>query len=174
VVRCRECAGRRLAFASARAAVEYDEAVKAVVAGWKEYGLRTLTAPAADLVVAIVERPKVDALVAVPADADRGLRRGHNPAASLAAELGRRWELPAEPLLGRSRSVPRQRGLSRVERRRNVAGAFVALKPVPAAVAVVDDVYTSGATAAATAAALRRAGARRVEIVTLARVIRGR
>src|SRR5207237_1424555 len=42
VDRCRECAGRRLAFRSARAAVEYDAAVKALVSAWKERGLRRL------------------------------------------------------------------------------------------------------------------------------------
>lgn len=168
VGRCAECSGRRLAFASARAAVLYDPAVRAVVAGWKERGLRRLASVAADLVVETVERPRADVLTAVPPDGDRSLRRGHHPAGRLAAELGRRWELPVAALLRRSRSIPRQRGLSRLERRKNVAGAFAAA-PAPSRVAVVDDVYTTGATVAAAASALRRAGAREVVAVTFAR-----
>ena len=174
VLRCRECAGRRLPFSSARAAVAYDAAVRAVVAGWKERGLRKLAALAADLVTGTIACPDAEALVPVPADGDRGLRRGHNPAASLAAELGHRWELPVEPVLERRRAVQRQRGLSLQARRRNVSGAFVAQARVSSHVVLVDDVYTSGATAAAAAGALRRAGAARVEVVTFARAIRGR
>ena len=75
-------------------------------------------------------------------------------------------------LVGRTRSVPHQRGLSRGERRRNVAGAFRPAAESPARVALVDDVYTSGATVAAAASALRKGGARRVDVVTFARVVR--
>jgi ComF family protein len=171
VARCRECAGRRLAFASARAAVAYDDAVRALVAGWKEHGLRRLAAAAADLVCAVVERPGAEAIVAVPADRDRTLRRGHHPASVLARELGERWRLPVPPMLERTRSVAPQRGLDRRERRRNVAGAFAA-PAAPRRVVLVDDVYTTGATAAAAASALRCAGARRVEVVTFARAVR--
>jgi predicted amidophosphoribosyltransferase len=74
-------------------------------------------------------------------------------------------------LLRRARRVRPQRGLSSAERRRNISGAFAARAP-PRSVLVVDDVYTTGATANAAASALRAAGARRVEIVTFARVIR--
>jgi predicted amidophosphoribosyltransferase len=172
VRRCRECAGRRLAFASARAAVAYDDAVRALVAGWKERGLRGLAGPAADLVVEVVERPAAAALTFVPSDADRRLKRGHHPAERLARALARRWELPAVPLLTRTRPAPRQRGLPRAERRRNVAGAFAATGRAPARVALVDDVYTSGATAGAAASALRSAGARHVEVVSFARAVR--
>jgi predicted amidophosphoribosyltransferase len=174
VDRCRECAGRRLAFASARAALAYDDAVRALVAGWKERGLRRLALLAAEVMVEQLEPPRADVLAWVPADRDRRLLRGHHPPAALAGELARRWELPAEPLLGRARSVPRQRGLSLSKRRSNVAGAFVSEAAPPPRVAVIDDVYTTGATAAAAASTLRRAGARRVEIVTFARTIRGR
>ena len=66
----------------------------------------------------------------------------------------------------------RQRGLSLAERRRNVGGAFRARVAVPSTVCLVDDVYTSGATVAAAAAALRAAGARRVEVVCFARAVR--
>ena len=51
-------------------------------------------------------------------------------------------------------------------------GAFASARASPRAVCLVDDVYTSGATAGAAASALRRGGARRVEVVTLARAVR--
>jgi predicted amidophosphoribosyltransferase len=172
VRRCRECGGRRLAFASARAAVVYDGAVRAVVAAWKERGLRRLAAFAAELVVEAVPRPGVAVLCFVPPERDRSLERGHHPAERLASELGRRWELPVERLVRRDRSTPPQRGLGLADRRRNVAGAFTAAAKPPSRVGVVDDVYTSGATANAAASALRKAGARRVEVVTFARAVR--
>jgi predicted amidophosphoribosyltransferase len=172
VARCRECAGRRIAFASARAGVEYDDAVRRIVGGWKERGLRRVADEAGALVCDVVPRPEVDALAFVPPDGDRRLRRGHHPSERLARVLGLRWELPVLPLLVRVGSSQRQRGLSLVERRRNVRGAFRARHAAPAAVCLVDDVYTSGATANAAAQALRKAGARRIEVVCFARAVR--
>jgi ComF family protein len=172
VQRCAECAGRRLAFASARAAVAYSPAVKAFVSSWKEKGLRRLASVAASLVAEVVERPDAALLVFVPPDGDRRGKRGHHPAERLARELAATWQLPVEASLARTRRVERQRGLSLQERRRNVRGAFRATRAVPAAVVLVDDVYTSGATANAAASALRAAGARRVHVVTMARAVR--
>ena len=121
VERCRECTGRRLAFASARAAVEYDAAVKALVSAWKERGLRRLAEVAAALVEETVPRPpEAAALAFIPPDGDRSVKRGHHPAERLARELGKRWALPVVPLLARTGTLPAQRGLSLVERRRNV------------------------------------------------------
>jgi predicted amidophosphoribosyltransferase len=174
VLRCAECAGRRLAFARARAAVAYEDGVRTLVAGWKERGLRRLAALTADLVVETVERPAVDALTFVPPDGDRSVKRGHHPAERLARELGRRWRLPVRAELRRTRGIDAQRGLGLRERRRNVAGAFAARDGVPRRVVLVDDVYTSGSTATAAASALRAGGARRVEVVTFARAVRRR
>jgi predicted amidophosphoribosyltransferase len=170
VERCRECAGRRLAFASARAAVGYDLAARRLVHAWKERGLRRLAAEAAELVAERLPPPEVDALTFVPADRGRRLERGHNPAERLAVELSTVWELPCLPLLERTRGG-RQRGSSAAERR-TVRGAFRATGPAPRTVAVIDDVYTTGATAAAAATALRAAGARRVEAIAFARALR--
>ena len=170
VERCRECAGRRLGFASARAAVGYDEAARRFVHAWKERGLRRLATEAAQLVAEQLPPPAVDALVFVPADRARRLERGHNPAERLALELAALWELPCLPLLERTRGG-RQRGSSAAERR-TVRGAFRARGAAPRTVAVIDDVYTTGATAAAAAGALRAAGARRVEAVAFARALR--
>jgi predicted amidophosphoribosyltransferase len=171
VRRCAECTGRRIAFASARAAVAYDERVRRIVVGWKEHGLRRHARDVAALVTEVVTRPDVDAITFVPPDRDRLLQRGHHPAARLARELGARWELPARALLERPRTSSRQRGASLAERRKNVRGAFRA-NGSPRAVCLVDDVYTSGATASAAAAALRKAGAKEVHVVTLARTLR--
>jgi len=171
VRRCSECSGRRLAFAAARAAVAYDDRVRAIVGGWKEHGLRRLAAIAAEVVVAAIEPPEAAMLAFVPPDRGRLLERGHHPAERLAQELGRRWQLPVLDALARRGAAPRQRGATLVERRRNVRGAFVS-KEVPAAVCLVDDVYTSGATASAAASALRAAGARTVTVVTFARAMR--
>jgi predicted amidophosphoribosyltransferase len=172
VLRCRECSGRRLAFASARAAVAYDGTARLFVSAWKERGLRRLAACAAVLVTEQVPRPDVAVVTFVPPDGDRSLRRGHHPPERLACELARAWALPVEPLLGRTREVKQQRGLQRDERRANIRGAFTARTAVPPRVALVDDVYTSGATANAAASALRAGGARRVRVVTFARALR--
>lgn len=172
VERCRECAGRRLAFFSARAALLYEERTRALVRAWKDGGLRALAAVGAELVAETVPRPCVDALTFVPADADRRLRRGHHPAERLASELGSRWGLPVLDLLVRTRPLRPQRGLSLGERRGNVRGSVTARRPSPRAVALVDDVYTSGSTADEAARALSRRGARVVEVVTLARAVR--
>src|SRR3990172_357792 len=111
VRRCAECAGRRLAFARARAAIVYDEPARALVGTWKERGRRDLAAHAAELVTAGVARPDVEALTFVPSDFERGLSRGHAPAERLARELASRWELSWLRLLGRPRTGPPQRGL---------------------------------------------------------------
>ena len=172
VARCGECAGRRLAFASARAAVAYDDRVRRLVRGWKERGLRALAATAADAVADAVAPPNATVLAFVPADHARGLARGHHPAERLARELGERWSLPVLPLLRRKRPVVRQRGLALADRRRNVAGAFAPARAARSSVCLVDDVYTSGSTANAAASALRKGGARRIDVVTFARVVR--
>jgi predicted amidophosphoribosyltransferase len=167
VRRCRECAGRRIAFATARAAVVYDDAVRALVHSWKERGLRRL----AEEVAGLLPLPPGGVVTFVPPDPVRRLRRGYHPAELLARAAAERWALPCAPLLARTRPSRRQRGLSLAERRGNVRAAFRADRAC-GPVVLVDDVYTSGATAHAAASALRAAGAARVDVVTFARAIR--
>jgi predicted amidophosphoribosyltransferase len=171
VERCSECAGRRVSFVRARAAVAYDGPARRLVAAWKERGHRRLGALFAELVAEIVPRPPVTAVTFVPGDPDRIYGRGQNPAEALARLVALEWELSVEKLLTRRRRLPPQRGLSRAARRTNVRGAFHATS-APAVVALIDDVYTTGATVAAAATELRRAGARAVHVVTFARAVR--
>jgi predicted amidophosphoribosyltransferase len=173
--RCRECRTRQLAFTTARAAVAYDDALRGFVGAWKERGVRGAAPLAAGLVLGVVPRPRgAEAITWVPPDRDRALRRGDHPAERLARALGRGWGLPAQPLLARRAGSRRQRGLGRSERQANVLGAFRALGqgPPPRTLVLVDDVYTTGATVSAAAAALLGAGCERVDVVTLARAVR--
>jgi len=172
VARCRECSGRRLAFAWARAAAAYDEPVRRLVAGWKERGLRRLADDLAEVVLARLPPTEAGLVTFVPADRGRLAERGHHPAERLAQALAGRLGLPCEPALERTGRARRQRGLSLAERRRNVAGAFGATAQVSETVLLVDDVYTSGSTVSAAAEALRAAGAGRVDVATFARTIR--
>jgi ComF family protein len=152
--------------------VAYTDPTRAIVRGWKERGLRPLAIVAADLVVDVVPRPAADVITYIPPDGDRSLRRGHHPAQRLAQELSLRWALELRSLVLRTRSISRQVGLSLTDRRQNVRGAFRAVSVVPRRVVLVDDVYTTGATTAAAASALRANGARRVDVVTFARAVR--
>jgi predicted amidophosphoribosyltransferase len=152
--------------------VIYDQRARSFVRDWKERGRRRLATEAALLVAESLARPDVDVLAFVPGDPERAWQRGDVPPRGLARELGRLWDLPLGDLLRRTTTHERQRGLSFAERLRNVRGSVAAAGASPPSVCLVDDVYTTGATADACAAALRRAGASRVEVVTLARAVR--
>ena len=125
VRRCRECAGRRLAFARARSAVAYDDSVSRLVHAWKERGLRRLAAAAAEVTADVLEHDG-EPLVFVPPDPERRRGRGYHPAEALARELGDRWSVPVLAVLARASGGARQRGLTLPERRANVRGAFLA------------------------------------------------
>ena len=150
----------------------YDARARPLVSAWKERGRRDLAAALASLVAEVIARPAVARLTYVPGDRERGRERGHVPAARLAHALGVLWDLPVEAFLERTAAASRQVGLPRGERLGNVRTAFGASGIPPPDVALVDDVYTTGATASACARVLRRAGARRVEVVCLARAVR--
>ncbi len=117
-----------------------------------------------------------DVIVPVPLTRWRLLGRRFNQAAILAEETSRLSGIRAEPLaLLRTRRTQPQVGLTRVQRRKNVAGAFAvasrrAASVSGARVVLIDDVVTTGATARACARALKRAGAVRVDVLALAMV----
>jgi predicted amidophosphoribosyltransferase len=173
VADCRECRGRRLGFEAAVAAVAFEGRGRDLVLRFKEGGLRGLAATSAGLIATVCPTPECDVLTWVPGDRWRTLRRGYHPAEELALGLADRWGVPARALLAAAPLRRRQRGLDHVARRRNVRGAFRAASELSGErIAVVDDVFTTGATLSACAVALRRGGAGPVVAVTLARVIR--
>jgi predicted amidophosphoribosyltransferase len=172
VERCRECTGRRLAFASARAAVLYAGPARTLLRGWKERGVRRAAELAAEVVATRLEPPLADVITAIPPDPVRQLRRGRHPAVELAGALGCRWGIECATLLRRAAAGRRQTGLTRIARGDNVRGAFRASGDVRGSVLLIDDVYTTGATASTAARALLHAGAASVAVVTFARTPR--
>jgi ComF family protein len=115
-------------------------------------------------------------LIPVPLHRTRLWARGFNQSALVASELSRGLGIPSNPLaLRRIRRTPPLKGMSPLQRRKTVAGAFRVRDPAAIKgkiVILVDDVLTTGSTAEACARALRRAGAARVELVSWARVVR--
>jgi ComF family protein len=173
---CPICRAEPPPFDYARAAALYLDPLRAAVHAFKFHGKRALARPLADLVVEqcgpgfLVE---ADALVPVPLAPARERERGFNQAVLLAERVGRALGRPVQSRwLGRARPTQPQSELTADERRRNVRGAFRAAPAVAGRhVVVLDDVLTTGATAAECARALRAAGARIVGVVTVARVV---
>ncbi len=130
--------------------------------------------------------PGIIAVVPVPLHAGKQAQRGFNQAEVIARaalkEFSRR-EAGFEPsrfavrdnVLVRQRATGSQIGLTRHQRRQNLRGAFAVKDATPIAnrdVLLVDDVYTTGATASECARVLRRAGAAHVWVATVARTLR--
>lgn len=117
--------------------------------------------------------PRPSALVPIPLHRARLRQRGYDQALELAKPLARALALPLRgDLLRRGRATAPQSELHASQRHRNLRGAFVAddIAGVPAHVALVDDVMTTGATLHAAADALHRAGVVRVDAWVCARV----
>lgn len=114
-----------------------------------------------------------DALVPVPIHPARRRERGYNQAEVIAGYLAEAWRLPVWPkALMRGRATRSQTRLSKGERGRNLEGAFAARDPRVRGkrLLLIDDVFTTGATTEACAAALLRAGASDAAVFALAKV----
>lgn len=172
---CRECReGRWHSYDRARAALEYS--------GCRESLYRFKYADRQEYAMAYAElmerflgdfirNCKADGLVPIPLHPKRLRRRGYNQAGVLAKELGERMGIPVyDNYLLRVKNTDPLKNLNRKERQNNLKKAFlvkendVKLKTI----IIVDDIYTTGSTVDEAAEILRKYGAQRVFVVTLA------
>jgi len=175
--RCALCRSGLRGFDAAYCFGAYDEALRGLIHLFKYGKVPTLARPLSDFLAAALPRDeRFDAIVPVPLHWWRKWRRGFNQSELLARALSARTGVPVVAALRRARSTAAQAGLSNQARRQNVAQAFL---PARAArrlagkrVLLIDDVLTTGATASACARALKKAGAERVAVLTVARVDR--
>lgn len=175
---CASCLRKkRFPFRLSRSALCYDEASKNLILAFK-FMDRTENARllAAMLKVAgeDIFKAGVDVIVPVPLHYTRLVKRRYNQAALLARELGRYTGLPVDCFsLVRHRKTRPQVEFSGFERVRNVKNAFSVPHPEKLAgkrVVLIDDVLTTGSTLKECAAALKKAGVRSVDALTVARV----
>ena len=148
----------------------FDGVARRLVHGLK-FGRRLSLAgeAAAAMMRALPPREVQEAVVPVPAGRWRQARRGFDPAYEIAVALAVRADLPLIDCLARGRGR-RQVGRPRFDRLADPPRVW-ATAPCPRTVLLVDDVWTTGATLAACAGALRRSGVRRIVALTLAHAL---
>jgi len=172
---CGPCRARRR-FRLARAAGPYEGALRDVLHHFKYRGRLRLASPLGRLAFerCLKEGPlRGEVIVPVPLHRRRRCERGYDQAHLLARAIGAAAGLPLSPALLKVKDRPPQSSLGLAGRRRNAAGAYRARREASIAekrVLLVDDVLTTGATAEACARVLLRAGARSVDVLSVARV----
>ena len=175
---CGRCGVVRPFHPRVQAAFSYEYPVDRLVTGAKFHGQLHFARALGELLATALVRGETaadppDLLVPVPLHRRRLAERGYNQALEIARPVAASLRLTLSPrLCERVRHTPEQTGLPAVERRRNLHHAFAVRGDCAGArLAVVDDVITTGSTAAALAQALREAGAAQVEVWAVARTL---
>ena len=171
--RCAVCRSGMSGFDAAYTFGAYDGVLRDLVHLYKYSRIKSLAQPLAGFLTrAMPLDERFDAIVPVPLHWLRQWKRGFNQSELLARALSRRTGIPMVTSLSRARSTSPQAGLSNQARRRNVTRAFRARPVEGKCILLIDDVLTTGSTAAACALALKKAGAPRVAVLTVARADR--
>jgi competence protein ComFC len=173
---CPTCNDSRPAYDAMRSWASFEGPIRRALHSLKYYRNVALGDVLARHLVMFVRRLgwQVDMVVPVPLGRQRMQERGYNQAGLLAMPVSviQNWRYSPEAVT-RIRETRSQVGLSVRERKENITGAF---RADPARVSgkvilLMDDVTTTGATMAACADALRKAGAKTVYGLTLARAL---
>lgn len=175
---CHECANHKRWFRRAGAVLEYMPSVHDAIYRYKYKGHKEMAEPfgllMANTFKALPWHADIDALIAVPLYPGKLSQRGYNQAALLAKNMSVELELPIFDAVCRCKDTAAQAKLSGYKRYKNVDGAFV-LKNAKVIkdlnVLIIDDIFTTGATADACAKVLIEGGARAAYVFTLATAI---
>jgi len=172
--RCALCRRGLRGFDAAYSFGFYEDELRELIHLFKYGRVQTLAKPLGRMLASALPREQsFDVIVPMPLHWRKRWRRGFNQSALLATEIGRRTNIPVRRALWRVKDTAAQAGLTNAKRRLNVSGAFRAKTRLNGnRVLLIDDVMTTGATAASCARALRSAGASEVTLLTLARADR--
>jgi ComF family protein len=173
--RCGDCRDRPPRFDRSVAVGSYEGVLAKAIQLFKYQGKTNLADPLGTLLISGLEKlSRADCLIPVPLHPKRLREREYNQALLLCDSIGDRTGLEVIPdALERVLETPPQTGLPLKDRRRNVRGAFVVKRAQSVndrLVLLIDDVLTTGATVNECARTLKRAGAKAVYVLTLARV----
>ncbi|AIL13193.1 hypothetical protein IM40_06275 [Candidatus Paracaedimonas acanthamoebae] len=177
---CGPCARKRPLFTRARTAIYYNEASKPMILRFKHADALHITPLFAEWLYQAGQDlfQQAEYLVPIPLHWSRLVYRGYNQAALLSHKLSKKAKIPHLPdLLERNRRTPSQGDLTAKEREKNVSNAFKLKEKYKQLIRnkhilLIDDVFTSGATVRACTKVLKKSGAKQVDILTLARVIK--
>jgi ComF family protein len=160
---CGRCLADAPHYDATVAALAYRFPADTLVHSLKFRGQLALAPLMGDLLIEKI-RERIDLVVPVPLSRERLRERGYNQAAEIARHVAKARRVRLElTIIARERNTQAQADLPWSERARNVRGAFRCERSLDgAAIAVVDDVMTTGATLDELAATLKRAGAARV------------
>jgi ComF family protein len=165
----------------------YEGTLRTLVHLFKYEKVHTLAGPLGEMLArAIPREERFDAIVPMPLHWRRRWERGFNQSELLAEAISRKWNVPVVTAIRRVKATAPQAGLTNSKRRLNMSGAFSARQSYfgkflglshkamrkGARVLLIDDVLTTGATSAACARALKRAGAKHVTLAAIARTDR--
>lgn len=169
---CIRCQNETHSFRLNRSPLIYENEAKDLVHalkfGKKKYIARTLGALMSDTY--IKNRMNAEIIVFVPMTASETKARSFNQAELIAYDIGKRLNIPVLPALEKVKDTSAQKELGGKERRENLAGAFVCVynQVKDRKILLVDDVFTTGATAEECTKTLLKAKAREVNVLTSA------
>jgi ComF family protein len=166
---CGVCRKGEHAFDFARSALLFTTTLREIIHHLKYSDRVSLAGPLGDILKRCLERENFtgDCVIPIPLHRSRERRRGYNQAELIAARLDRPINTR---VLRRRKNTASQTGLTRNQRQHNLASAFQVCGGISGTVILVDDVYTTGSTMHEAARTLKRGGAERVEVLTVARV----
>ena len=156
----------------------YEAELRRMIQLYKYDKIHTLSKPLGRMLVSSLPRhERFDLICPIPLHWCRRWERGFNQAELLARVVARHSGVPLQNLLQRKKATAAQAGLSDAERRTNMEHAFAVVNKHRPGLAgkhilLIDDVLTTGATLSAASRVLRRAGARRITVMTVARADR--
>jgi ComF family protein len=176
---CGNCLENKTYFSCARAVVSYETIILHAIHQFK-YGNNISVGALLASFMADFSFPDVDftdysLIIPVPLHIKRLRQRGFNQSLILAKALTKKWQIPVNfSLLKRHKFTETQTGMNKTERKQNIKGAFEVRDKKNIAdknVILIDDVYTTGATINECAKTMIKAGAQKVTVLTLARVL---